>query len=259
MFEMARRLGRRKRPSREKHMLKEQHVVAEHVFDEGTMVYFSKMFNKGIVDRLQHIIARGKEADVYLADPGKADIVENKEFVVVKFFRVETSSFYNMTNYIIGDPRFAKMNHSRRGIVQLWCRKEYANLLIAKYAQARVPAPYMFNGSILAMEFIGDEAGNPAPKLKDVVLEKPVETFNYIMGDIRKLYQRELIHADMSEYNILMRGSLPYIIDFAQAVVLKHPNAKMFLERDVKNVLNHFSKKYKLERNFDEVMKEITH
>jgi RIO kinase 1 len=56
------------------------------------------------------------------------------------------------------------------------------------------------------------------------------------------MYHVEIVHADLSEYNILMYRGLPYIIDVGQAVVLEHPSAYDFLKRDIHNIVLFFRK-----------------
>ncbi|MDE1856127.1 MAG: serine protein kinase RIO [Candidatus Micrarchaeota archaeon] len=251
---MAQRVSKRKRPSREKHMLKEQLVIEEGVFDNRTMLRIEKLFSHKIISRLGFLIAKGKEGDVYLADSGSA---VKEDYVAVKIFRIETSKFFSRTEYMIGDPRFPKIKREIFWIVNEWCKKEYGNLKIADYAKVHAPKPYYFNGNVIAMEFIGSN-GRVAPQLKNVVLEDPRKVFNTIITDVKRLYDNELVHADMSEYNILMRDGVPYIIDFGQAVVTQHPNAVEFLRRDVRNIVNHFNKKYGLGIDEEETYAKIT-
>lgn len=47
-----------------------------------------------------------------------------------------------------------------------------------------------------------------------------------------------LIHADLSEYNILWYNDKCYIIDLSQSVEPQHPNAFYFLMRDCNNIIN---------------------
>ncbi len=63
-----------------------------------------------------------------------------------------------------------------------------------------------------------------------------------ILEDIKKMYKAGLVHADLSEYNILM-GDVPYLIDFGQGVVKEHPHSMKFLERDVAIVLRYFERR----------------
>ena len=255
---MARRVSRRKEPSRDFYTLKEQNKIDSGIFDIKTMVLLSKFYNKGVIDKLDFIIAKGKEADVYVAQPGTSEIVKGKKYVAIKFFRVETTSFLKMSDYIIGDARFTKIRLTRANIVKIWCRKEMGNLKIAESAGILAPRPYMVNGSILAMEFIGNEEGVPAPQLKYSNLGSPKRFLDIIIEQMKSLHGKGLVHADLSEYNILVHRELPYLIDFGQAVVSRHPNAVMFLERDVKNILNYFSKRYSVEKEPGDVLKHIT-
>lgn len=255
---MVRRRSKRKAHEREEYMLKEQKKV-EATLDKRTMVYLSKFYNKGIIGKLGFIIARGKESDVYIASAGDADIVKKEDFVIVKFFRIETSTFLNMTDYLIGDPRFKNIRKSKVDIIDIWCRKEFGNLEIARKAGVDAPTPYMFNGSILAMQFIGNK-NEQAMQLKDTLLtkEQAEPVLDMIIEDMKKLYDAKLVHGDLSEYNILISNGIPFIIDFGQAVVLKHPNAMLFLKRDVKNVVDYFRKKYGINRDIDSIYSYIT-
>merc|ERR1712216_20298 len=61
---------------------------------------------------------------------------------------------------------------------------------------------------------------------------------------IRNLYQScKLVHADLSEYNILYFKSSLYIIDVSQSVDLDHPHALTFLREDCSNINDFFRKK----------------
>ena len=251
-------MGKRKRQEREEYAFKGHKKVDTGIFDEETMVYLSKFFDKNIISRIVFITARGKEADLYLCEPGTSETVKKAKFVVLKFFRIETSSFYTMNDYIVGDPRFGRMNKSKKSIIKIWCRKEYGNLQIANEAGVNAPTPYMSNGSILAMEFIGSDEGVPSPTLRHADLSNPKKTFKSIIEQVRKLYEKELVHADLSEYNVLMKGDTPYLIDFGQAVVLRHPNAAMFLRRDLNNILQYFSRQYGIVKDLDSVLGYVT-
>ena len=79
--------------------------------------------------------------------------------------------------------------------------------------------------------------------------------------NIRKLFhQCKLVHADLSEYNILYHNSHLYIIDVSQSVEHDHPSALDFLRNDIKNVEDFFSKMgvgcLGLRRSFEFIVKE---
>ena len=161
-----------------------------------------------------------------------------------------------MRQYIEGDPRFGNLKSSRTSIVEIWCRKEFGNLVLAQEAGANVPMPYMFNGNILAMEFIGSETGVAAPKLKDVALEDPKKTLKNILNQVKLMYRAGLVHADLSEFNVLIQGEKqkPIIIDIGQGVIVRHPRAREFIIRDVHNIARYFSSKYGIETDESEVL-----
>ncbi|MCL4389341.1 MAG: serine protein kinase RIO [Candidatus Marsarchaeota archaeon] len=255
---MARRRSKRHSPKREDFMLKEQIKTPQGIFNTKTMVYLSKFFNKGIISRLGYRIARGKEADIYIAEPGSSEVVAGKEHVILKFFRVDASSFFNMSDYIKGDPRFERQaGRGKAGIINTWCKKEFGNLMLAEAAGVHAPKPYMFNGNILAMEFLGGK-DTIFPTLNDAELEKPEKALDELLVAAKRLYKRGLIHADLSEYNILMNDDVPFIIDWGQAVSAKHPRAAEFLRKDIFNLLKFFRRRYGLETDLDATLREIT-
>ena len=85
---MARRLGRRKMPDRNRHTEKEADPTEGGVFNTKSMLSLHKLFNKHIIEKIEFPISTGKEADVYLAIAGSAEKVSDARFVALKFFRV---------------------------------------------------------------------------------------------------------------------------------------------------------------------------
>lgn len=214
--------------------------VVEEVFDLKTLMALYELLNKGIIGRMYGVIAAGKEARIYLAQtPGGED-------VAVKIFLVQSAEFRkNRLIYIQGDPRFKKVRKGLRNIIDLWCTKEFINLNRAYNSGVRVPRPYAKNYNILVMEFIGnpEHRGKPAPLLKEADLEHPEEAFSILKGFIERLYlDAKLVHGDLSEYNVMVKGSELVLIDFGSAVDIRHPLAMKFLSRDINNVYAFFRK-----------------
>ncbi len=104
----------------------------------------------------------------------------------------------------------------------------------------RVEDRVAFNENILVIEFIGRNESS-APKLINIKPNNPQMIYNNIFSEMNKLVKSGLIHGDLSAYNILISDK-PYLIDFSQAVPLKHQLAKEFLERDIRNINNYFKK-----------------
>ncbi|MEM2512284.1 MAG: RIO1 family regulatory kinase/ATPase, partial [Ignisphaera sp.] len=108
------------------------------------------------------------------------------------------------------------------------------------------PEPICVYRNVLTMKFIG-ENGVRAPLLKEVYevgeLEEDVaeEIFKKLIEVVYRLYwNAELVHGDLSEYNVMLFRGEPYIIDVSQAITLNHPNSLSFLYRDVGNLVRFF-------------------
>ncbi|QEE14833.1 serine protein kinase RIO [Promethearchaeum syntrophicum] len=216
----------------------EEHAAFNGVFDSFTLVNLNKILSKGIINEFVGIISAGKEANVYYA-LGEEDVP-----LAVKIYKIDPQNTKWMKNYIIGDPRFKKIGTSTHKIIYTWCKKEFKNLTQMKRHDILVPTPLLSRDNILVMEFIGEENGTPAKRLKDIdELVNPIEEMNYILDQISKMYlNAHLVHGDLSEFNILYFKGKQIIIDVSQAVSIYHINAPVYLQRDIKNVLNYFSK-----------------
>ena len=232
--------------------LKPERKIEGGVFDVETLVALRKLTKLGFIDKLEGPIAIGKEANVFLANL-------KGEPRVVKIFRIETSSFQKILPYIQGDRRF-RIRGKKHEIVFEWAKKEFRNLERAYYAGLSVPKPYRVMRNILIMSLIGN--GNvPAPQLNAISHEQitnPKQLAKILLNFLKELYKKaKLVHADFSEFNILMKSAgEPYVIDFAQAVLTDSRNAKEFLERDVENFMRYFAK-YNLSFDKEKLLKEI--
>jgi len=212
--------------------------VLEGVFDYWTVMGIYKLMNKGVIARLFGAVASGKEARVYW---GKGPRGED---LAVKIFYVQASSFRGgRLKYIAGDPRFEGLKGDFKKLVYAWCLKEYRNLKRAYESGVPVPQPYAVERNILVMEFIGKE-GVPAPLLKEKTPSNPAKAFSELKEYIRRLYLRaKLVHADLSEYNVMVsEGDKLVIIDLGSAVLSSHPMAQEFLRKDVENIYRFFSR-----------------
>ena len=223
--------------------------VASEVFDKSTLLTLYDLANRGIIWVLNGVVKTGKEANIFHGED------KDGNPVAVKIHRVATGDYKAMLKYIEGDRRFKGLKRNKRSIVYTWVRKEFRNLQRARKCNVRVPAPVAFKNNVLVMEFIGDN-GRPAVMLKDWEVKDPVRMFEMILGYVKKLYCRcNLVHADMSEYNVLVWNNKPVLIDLSQTVILEHPHSKKFLKRDVANLVRFFGKYVELDE--EEVLKSI--
>ena len=105
-----------------------------------------------------------------------------------------------------------------------------------------MPRPIAVKNNVLIMEFIGRN-GVSAPSLKEQYPKNPEKVYKTLIGYLRRLYQRaELVHGDLSEYNIMIWKGRPIIFDMSQAVPLSHPMASFLLNRDIANINRFFSR-----------------
>lgn len=212
----------------------EARKAVENVLDDTTMDALLELKQRDIIKKMHGTIESGKESVVFLAD------TYDEERVIVKIYMSQAGSFRNMEKYLRGDKRFRDFKSDRRSIINEWCRKEFKNLKKASKI-LNCPEPIAFEDNILVMEFIGREF-SPFPKLKDVEIENPKGAFNVVLKDIKKLWDEEqLVHGDLSEYNILVTDESELVwIDFSQGVHKTHPEAENLLKRDIENVANFF-------------------
>lgn len=220
------------------------------VFDKSTLLLLGRLISNKIIEQMDFPLATGKEANVFRA------LTPEHERVVVKIYRTSTLTFKHIYTYLEGDPRFKYGLKNRREIIDEWAKKEFKNLERLHQAKVRVPRPFKRIHNILIMEYIGD-ANQAAPMLKDVELADPKKTYNELLVFMRRMYNAEIVHADLSPYNVLMYKEKPYIIDVGQAVLLEHPNAFDFLKRDIHNIVQHF-KKYGMTKDEQQIFESIT-
>lgn len=234
----------------------ERKIYAE-VLDERTLKNLYKL-SKKYIRALGGVISTGKEANVFFAD----GFDDGKPVpVAIKIYRTETSEFYKMDEYIFGDKRFDLRRISRKDLIDLWAEKEFRNLQRAYTSGVNVPKPIVHFKNILIMEFLGEDE-IPSPSLFEIGKDLPEvvdceRLFDEIVRNVKLLYKNaELVHSDLSEYNILLHREEPYLIDMGQAVLTDHPNAETYFERDLRNLLRFFNK-FGLKKEISEVLEEI--
>jgi len=223
--------------------------VRDDVLDEITLLSLHRLAHKKWITAIGGSISTGKEANVFFAERESQDLA-------IKIYRIRTANFNAMSEYIVGDRRFSGIRKTRKDIVFAWTRKEFSNLTRAYEAGLPVPKPLVWDRNILVMEFLGCDE-RPFPQLRSVHPDNAEEIYHGVLAFIRDLYQKAgLVHADLSEYNILM-GDRMYVIDMGQAVTPDHPRALHFLVRDIGNVNRFFSQKCQV-REEREIFTEVT-
>nr|XP_009676298.1 PREDICTED: serine/threonine-protein kinase RIO1 isoform X2 [Struthio camelus australis] len=203
------------------------------------MILF-KMLTRGIISEINGCISTGKEANVYHASTA------NGENRAIKIYKTSILMFKDRDKYVSGEFRFRHgyCKGNPRKMVKTWAEKEMRNLIRLSTAQIPCPEPVMLRSHVLVMGFIG-KGDMPAPLLKNAQLSdsKVRELYLQIIQYMRRMYQdARLVHADLSEFNMLYHSGEVYIIDVSQAVEHDHPHALEFLRKDCANVNDFFQK-----------------
>ncbi len=220
-----------------------QFKVREDVFDEVTLLALYKLVHKKWLSVIGGSISTGKEANVFYGERDGAPIA-------IKIYRIRTANFTTMSSYVTGDRRFSHVKKAKKDLIFAWTRKEFSNLVRARDAGIAVPEPLVWDRNILIMSFIGE--GEVAfPQLRNVIMEDPAAIYENITSTIDILYNKaELVHADLSEFNILY-GDQPYFIDMGQSVTRDHPRALQFLMRDIRNINRYFKNRCEIRKDVD--------
>jgi RIO kinase 1 len=129
--------------------------------------------------------------------------------------------------------------YGRKAKEEAWQSTEVDALLRLAAAGVRVPQPYNFVDGVLLMELVTDAEGNAAPRLNDVILtpEQARDIHRALIREVVRMLCAGVVHADLSEYNVLLGHEGPVIIDLPQAVdAASNAHAAAMLERDVANI-----------------------
>jgi len=230
---------------------KADRATAELVLDQRTRMILLQMINRGVVSEIHGAISTGKEANVYGAvlhpEDGSAAVQR-----AIKVYKTSILVFKDRERYITGEHRFkggAEKGNNRK-MVKLWAEKEFRNLRRLHMAGIPCPEPLKLKLHVLVMAFLGDRRGWAFPRLRDAQItgddadQEWRQLYVQLLGLMRRMYQEcRLVHADLSEYNILYNDKKLYIIDVSQSVEHDHPRSLEFLRMDIKNVGDFFRRK----------------
>ncbi|CUS11831.1 unnamed protein product, partial [Tuber aestivum] len=230
---------------------KSDRATSEQVLDPRTRTILMQFLNRSIINTIHGVISTGKEANVYYAvsDPDPDSGSSRLQHRAVKVYKTAILVFKDRDRYVSGEHRFRNGYNkgNNRSMVKLWAEKEMRNLKRLYMAGIPCPKPVYLKLHVLVMGFIGDKHGQPAPRLRDAGINDE-ETWDLLYQELvclmRTMYQQcKLVHADLSEYNILYFEKKLYIIDVSQSVEHDHPRSLEFLKSDIKNISDFFKRK----------------
>ncbi|MGP3667530.1 MAG: RIO1 family regulatory kinase/ATPase domain-containing protein [Candidatus Bathyarchaeota archaeon] len=198
--------------------------------------------NSGFLKAIGKPLGVGKEADVYEA------LTPEDEIVALKFHRLGRISFRQTAKVrSYGKAKTFWLFRSK-----IAAEKEYKALKKLYSCGVAVPKPISQNRHAILM---GKIDGLMLRQFKH--LNRLEDVFLKILENVKLAYHRAgVIHADLSEYNILLDEEEKniQIIDWPQHVTTNHPNAQQILEKDLKNILRFFRRKFDLQIPFKDVL-----
>lgn len=205
------------------------------------------LLDDGVIDEVYTRLKTGKEAEIYL-------VRHAGEVVAAKVYKERNArNFKNNAAYMEG--RRVRNTRTQRAMEkgsrfgqasseQAWKAKESEALHKLHAAGVRVPRPVMFYEGVLLMEAVLDSDGRPAPRLIEAAIpgDRAAEWYADVRSQIVKMLSCDLVHGDLSPYNVLLAWNGPTVIDFPQVVGAAHNSqAERFFIRDVENIRRFFA------------------
>lgn len=200
----------------------------------------------GLISEVISRLTSGKEADVFVVRRGG-------KICCAKVYKEATKrSFKKAAEYQEGrkvrSGRRARAmekrsSYGRKLQEETWQNAEVDALSSLANAGVRVPETFGCVDGVLLMELVTDEEGDVAPRLGDVIMseEQANEDHALMMHYIKLMLCAGIVHGDLSEFNVLVDGSGPVIIDLPQAVnAAANNNAKEMFIRDVNNMRRYY-------------------
>ncbi|MEZ4401281.1 MAG: RIO1 family regulatory kinase/ATPase [Kofleriaceae bacterium] len=203
----------------------------------------AQLLDDGVIDEVLSRLKSGKEANVSLVRRGA-------QVLAAKVYKDRaTRSFKSNAEYKEG--RKVRNTRTQRSIdrgssfgrdaeEEAWKSAEADALYKLAGTGVRVPTPVMFYEGVLLMELVVDGAGAPAPRLIDVDFDPAGARAVYLdlMRQMIAMLCCDLIHGDLSPYNILVAAAGPTIIDLPQVISAAHNSrAEHFFLRDFDNIV----------------------
>ena len=201
----------------------------------------------GVIDEVLGRLKSGKEANISLVRRGD-------RVMAAKVYKDRASrSFKNNADYKEG--RKVRNSRTQRAMdaggrfgrdaaEQAWKSAEADALYRLVGSGVRVPTPVMFYEGVLLMELVCDAEGRPAPRLIDIAVDREATVGVYadLVAQMISMLCCDMIHGDLSPYNILASADGPTIIDFPQVISAAHSSrAEYFFLRDFDNVVRFLS------------------
>lgn len=206
------------------------------------------LIDDGVVQQVLRPLKSGKEASLFVVR------VADRICAAKVYKEAKHRSFRQRQDYVEG--RQVRNTRLQRAMTQgssfgrqqreaVWQHAEADALAKLLAVGVRVPRVIQRADSVLIMDLVCDQRGEPAPQMAMVryTHADALGAHRHLMHEIARMLCAGVIHGDLSEYNILAAAAGLTIIDLPQAIdAASNTGAKRLLLRDVANVTRFFSR-----------------
>jgi RIO kinase 1 len=213
---------------------------------------FDHFLGEGFVTEVVRIVKTGKEASVHLCRANRSttgeDLVALKTYHPLGRRDFRDESIYRDGEWIkerrirVALEKKTRLGRHVQGA--LWVNREWDTLRALSAAGAAVPRPIAATDEAILMSFVGDDE-RTAPQLHAhrPDAEEARDLLEQLMRAIERMLYENVIHGDLSPYNVLVWEGRATVIDLPQAVdPRKNRHARALLERDVSRICDHFER-----------------
>ena len=194
----------------------------------------------------------GKESEVHLvarAARGETWLLAQKRFIALerRLFR-NTYQYAGLWGEDTGVEARAMRKNTRFGQEvrhRRWIANEWSNLERLYEAGVTVPPPVEMTSGGYLMAFIGDDYV-AAPRLESADLDRrtAARVWDDLLRELRLMLDANLVHGDLSAFNVLWWRERAVLIDFSQSVeVITHPAAYDLIRRDIASLAGYFTRR----------------
>ncbi len=214
---------------------------------------FEHFLDEGLIERVLRPLKTGKEAAVFLCRANPR--VAGAELAALKVYHpLDRRDFRDESLYRDGE--FIKERRVRSALEQrtrfgrqvqgaIWVDRELESLQRLSAAGAPVPRPIEATSDAILMSYVGD-LDTAAPQLRSYRPGSPDEAqelFQQVVDAVQRMLFHDVVHADLSAYNVLVWEGRITVIDFPQAVdPKKNRHAEALLGRDLERIGRYFER-----------------
>jgi RIO kinase 1 len=214
---------------------------------------FEHFLGEGLIEAVIRPLKHGKEASVHLCRANPR--LTGERLAALKVYHpLDRRDFRDESIYRDGEwikerrIRVALEKKTRFGReVQgaIWVSREWEMLRLLADADVPVPRPLESTGEAILMTYVGDETV-AAPRLHEhrpADRDEAEDLLEQTLAAVERMLYRNVIHGDLSAYNLLVWEGSITVIDLPQAVdPRKNRHARALLGRDLERVGDHFER-----------------